>query len=276
MKTKKRVSTRKSVALPEGVSKRLTAYAQAAGAALPEDVNKRLTAYALAAGAAGVGVLALVEPARADIITVTTPIPLNCCNNQYTWNGFTPLVINGKDVLNFSNSFTIFPTGRVPSGVATGQTLRILPSRGVAPGAGVLVGPLAKGALIGPRQPFAGSAFLEGVGGHATSHGGFVRGGTGPWYGKSGYLGFKFLSNSKTYFGWAHLIPPTAGGRGPRGGSISEFAYDTVPGQAIEAGQTSAIPEPGTLSLLALGAAGVAALRRRKRSAASRQGPPDS
>jgi hypothetical protein len=214
-----------------------------------------------------VGVLALVEPARADIITVTTPIPLNCCNYQYTSRGFTLLVINGKNVLNFSNFFTIFPTGRVSNGVSTHQALRVLalPSLGVAPGAGVLAGPLAKGALIGPGQPFGGAAFLEGMRGHATSHGGFVRAGSGPWYGKSGYLGSKFLSNSKTYFGWAHLNP------GGLGGSISEFAYDTVTGQSIEAGQTSAIPEPGTLSLLALGAAGLAVLRKRKLSAASHQ-----
>jgi hypothetical protein len=35
-------------------------------------------------------------------------------------------------------------------------------------------------------------------------------------------------------------------------GVLSEFAYETVPGQAIEAGQTGT-PEPGTLGLLALG-----------------------
>jgi len=69
MKTKKRVSTRKS-------------------AALSESVNKRLTAYALAAGAAGVGVLALAEPARADIITVKTPISFSegfPCRGRSRW-----------------------------------------------------------------------------------------------------------------------------------------------------------------------------------------------
>ena len=69
MKTKKRVSTRKS-------------------AALSESVNKRLTAYALAAGAAGVGVLALAEPARADIITVKTPISFSegfLCISYHQW-----------------------------------------------------------------------------------------------------------------------------------------------------------------------------------------------
>jgi hypothetical protein len=63
-----------------------------------------------------------------------------------------------------------------------------------------------------------------------------------------------------------------AGGTGGFNGLISENAYDTVPGQSIQAGQTSATPEPGTLSLLALGAAGLAVLRKRKLSAVSRQG----
>jgi hypothetical protein len=50
---------------------------------------------------------------------------------------------------------------------------------------------------------------------------------------------------------------------------ITGYTYDTVPGQTIKAGQTSPVPEPTMLSLLALGAAGLFALRKRKRSAVS-------
>jgi len=236
--------------LPEGVNKRLTAYAQAAGAALPESVSKRLTAYALAAGAAGVSSLALAEPARADIIVVTTPISIP-----------GSLTINGKKVLSLIPNFAAGSSRFQSSLLARGACCASY--RG-----SFVVSPLAKGALIGPGRAFTYYAELA-VGivavsfGHKTS---------GPWANKSGYLGFKFVSNSKTDFGWAHLKVNVRQSVLPiMSGSISEFAYDAVPGQTIRAGQTSAIPEPGTLSLLALGAAGLAVLRRRKRSAVSRQ-----
>jgi PEP-CTERM motif len=228
MTTEKRASTRKSETLPEGA-------------------NKRLTAYALAAGAAGVGVLALAEPAQADIITVTTPISIPGA-----------VSINDKTVLDF-RTFIIGAgtTAAVFALVAEGSMLATTSRSRTVPL------PLGKGALIGPGGRFFGGGVLETVAFHVTGG----RTAFGPWANRSAYLGFKFLSNSKTHFAWAHLKVESN-----LKGLISEYAYDTVPGQSIEAGQTSAIPEPGTLSLLALGAAGLAVLRKRKASAASRQG----
>jgi len=118
----------------------------------------------------------------------------------------------------------------------------------------------ARGPPIGSGKPFALSGTV------AEYYDGVQK--YGPWNGKEGYLGFKFPSNGKNDFGWAKMSCSPYGTC-----HITEFAYDTVPGQTIEAGQTSAIPEPGTLSLLALGAAGLAVLRKRKRSAVSRQQP---
>ena len=76
MRTENGVSTRKSVTLPEGV-------------------NKRLTAYALAAGAAGVGVLALAQPAEADIIVKSENIVINSSHPNET------LTIVGSHRLSF-------------------------------------------------------------------------------------------------------------------------------------------------------------------------------
>ncbi len=52
------------------------------------------------------------------------------------------------------------------------------------------------------------------------------------------------------------------------GYTITQAYYEGTVGQQIAVGDTGAIPEPGTLSLLALGALG--ALGRRKRTAAAK------
>lgn len=78
----------------------------------------------------------------------------------------------------------------------------------------------------------------------------------------SGYYGFKFTSNNPsgatTMYGWAQ-ISFTAGGPG----SVVSFAYENT-GAPIAAG---AVPEPSSLSMLALGALGLTQMRRRRAAA---------
>lgn len=92
--------------------------------------------------------------------------------------------------------------------------------------------------------------------------------------GKKGIAGIEFLtgtnSNQKIHYGWIRL--EYFGASYPTSVEAIDWAYDTTPGQEIAAGATgqvqgnSTTPEPGTagLSLLALGAAGVLAWRRRR------------
>jgi hypothetical protein len=226
---------------------------------LPEGVNKRLTAYALAAGAAGVGLLALAEPAQADIIVSNTPISIGQNSTKF-------LTINGNDVLKFSNNGGCSP----PFGLSSCRQ-RVY-ARAAGSGAGALQGSdsrgLVKGAKIGPGGLFQSAVLLASCRNAGSSFKFCFR--TEFGWNKSGYLGFKFLSNGRTQFGWAHVaLPRTGPPTSFFAPSISKWAYDTVPGQTIEAGQTSAIPEPSTLSLLALGAAGLAVLRKRKLAAVS-------
>ncbi len=84
----------------------------------------------------------------------------------------------------------------------------------------------------------------------------------GSWDNKSGYLGFEYFDNAGlAHFGWAKMSVSVTSSRIT--GNLRGYAYDTVAGETIFAGQTTT-PEPGTLGLLALGAAGLALWRKRK------------
>ena len=95
------------------------------------------------------------------------------------------------------------------------------------------------------------------------------------------YLGFKFQINGETHYGWARLTVNFHGGPlkvRTWEAHLTGYAYETVAGQAIAAGETSssseATPEAsrrsspvdrdqvGALGALALGADGMALWRR--------------
>jgi hypothetical protein len=116
---------------------------------------------------------------------------------------------------------------------------------------------------------FAGAGFAKFAASFTSAKGAFSAG-------KPGFAGIEFntgtFSNQKIHYGWIQLVYD--GSPYPTSITAIDWAYNTVVGQAITAGQTSsgpsATPEPGTmaLSLLAMGAAGVLAWRR-SRSAVS-------
>ncbi len=235
---------------------------------LPEGLEKRLAVYALAAAAGGVGVLALAPAAKADIITGTgTPISMSPGNSPAF------LTIGSNQVLSFVDNETT--KGSSVSGYRYGS----LAVNGIG-GAAVMLGPLAKSALIGPSATFQPRSilalnqlfwFTRGTSSHLRTSDAFS---TGMWKNTSGYLGFKFFNTAgtKSYFGWAHLSVtdnPQVGDIG----KISSFAFEGCAGEGILAGQTTGgatcsqptnTPEPSTLSLLAMGAVGLFALRRKK------------
>jgi len=85
-----------------------------------------------------------------------------------------------------------------------------------------------------------------------------------PWSNNTGYVGFRSQQTDGTHYGWIKLTVNNANASSV---TIDSFAYDTVAGQPITAGETgSGIPEPATsAALLALGSAGLVAYRQRRK-----------
>jgi hypothetical protein len=243
---------------------------------LPESLHHQLSMYTLAASAAGVGLLALQSPAEAKI--VYTPVHIRL--------GFYHLDLNHDGITDFA--FTNY--GASHSSIATSRlsVYSAPPSNAVA-GKGRLA-PLWPGEEIGSKRRFwQQTGSIERARWHynRTNHTATTKF-YGPWANggkgfKSHYLGLKFLINGKLHYGWARLNT-TGGWRNL--GVLTGYAYETIPGKAIIAGQTKeaaddptkedfgpgasltnpipATPQPASLGVLALGAQGVPLWRRKE------------
>lgn len=87
-----------------------------------------------------------------------------------------------------------------------------------------------------------------------------VSGGVDSWLeAPNQYLGLRFDIAGATHYGWARLTV-----NADTTATLHDWAYESRAGRGIATGQTT-VPEPGTLALLALGAAGVGAMRTRRK-----------
>lgn len=76
----------------------------------------------------------------------------------------------------------------------------------------------------------------------------------------SGFVGFQFDVGNGTQYGWAEVV---MNGVPDNRATLVGYAYADA-GAAITTGQTTKIPEPGSLGVLALGSMGLLAWRRKR------------
>jgi len=240
-------------------------------AQLAAHLDKGLLGYGAAASAAGVGLLALVQPAEAEIVYTPSNIPI-------TVNGpYVQLDFNHDGVPDFS-FYNVVQSGaarpaRAPLGFYA-HALEVLPTQAsneigaiTSFGGSQCAAELAKGRKVGPGKNFKPNQLpMFAVAGDYTSPGTLHC----PWQGtKGGFLGLKFVVSGNTYYGWAHVSltnPP----------ALTGYAYEDVPNQTILTGATHGAdqhadvshppalpaPQPASLGMLAWGAPGLAVWRR--------------
>jgi hypothetical protein len=233
---------------------------------LSSSCTQSLNAYALAAGAAGVSLLALAPPAEAKVVFTPAHVVIGGLNGVQSYS----LDVDNNGVADFALQMS--------SSCDIDRCFLNLDGAGNKFGYSMVIGANAGYALalpggtpIGPHQKFTAVAVLGGY--YADFRG--VRD-IGDWVNvKHHYLGLRFLINGKTHFGWARLSVAVNGNH--VAGILTGYAYETIAGKPIIAGQTSANenalkPEaevfaapdrsPATLGLLAQGAGGLQAWRR--------------
>lgn len=243
---------------------------------LSPDLDKGLMGYAVAAGAAGVGLLALAQPAEAKIVYTPSNIPI-------TVNGpAVQLDLNHDGIADFSffngEGFDAARGGaRGDARPPEGSSARFLNIYAVQPGNSVgAITSFTKqtcAAELGPeRRVGPGKNFQQGVIPLFDVAGDYTSPGTVncPWQGnKGGFLGLKFVVEGQTFYGWAYItlgsVPALRG-----------YAYEDVPNTTILTGATRGpdersdasrppalpTPQPASLGMLALGAPGLAIWRR--------------
>jgi hypothetical protein len=231
--------------------------------ATDNDINHRLSLYTAAAVAAGVGVLALAQPAKGEVIVTTKKIQID--------DGPVYVDLNNDGVSDFEFSFASYrdplfhadlTAKALTGGEVVGDHIHGLPE----PYASALV----RGAKIGPSAHFAsahGQITIERKAQIHSSTNEYY----GHWYsvGSNRYLGVKFLIKGEAHYGWVRM---TVNAPGTSTGTITSYAYETIANKRVSAGESSDSADdaqvqesaPGaSLGMLALGSGGLALWRVR-------------
>jgi hypothetical protein len=246
---------------------------------LSEALHHQLNMYALAATAAGVGALALAQPAEARIIytpahVVLTSRPPTSYNLDLNHDGVKDFVLHASTASNRSSVIAAL------FGSAAATSNKVWRSRDFDSA-------LPQGVPVGPKRFRTSNGYgVMAVVDSATYA-------DGPWANRgkgvrNRYLGLKFVVKREVHYGWARLNVQIKLGNyndSPITATLIGYAYETIPNKPIIAGQTKGLedagveesntaltvptPEPATLGVLALGSPGLSIWKREESAVAS-------
>ncbi len=232
--------------------------------ALSDSLHRRLNSYALAASAAGVGMLALAQPADAKIVYTKAHEVLGLYG-LYNYS----LDLNKDGIADFNLRWWKSSRGPAESltvGGASKNGVFGANSTASALKAGTRIGPSGKfipyGRMIAMRAWVYSSLFSSCQGCEFVNV-------------ENRYLGLRFLIDGKLHYGWARMS-----GKGQLSGAtglLTGYAYETIPNKSIIAGRTHGADDaepptpasptvpsekPATLGLLAMGAPRISIWKR--------------
>jgi hypothetical protein len=201
---------------------------------LSQTLQRRLNMYALAASAAGVSMLALAQPSEAKIIYTKT-------HQVIGTNGIYTLDLNHDGIVDFlllESGYAYFNGTRASNTMLAKEALGNAIAGSIGKYSRHYAAALKRGARIGP-----GDHFIQGGGRGetmaATFSGEGNTGRIGQWLNVNNrYLGLKFKIAGKTHYGWARLTVQLPGNY-LIGATLTGYAYETVAGKAIRAGETA-------------------------------------
>jgi hypothetical protein len=208
----------------------------------------------LASILAGSAAALAAAPASATIISDTTPFSVGSSTPVGAMTGVT---IGNSFAYNSDKNFDSYRSDYLS----------------ITSGTGGVAGVVSAGTLIGPTSLFSQQAD---VGIHQASfhwYFGTVFDGYSNSGGGSGLYGVSFNSGAGLRYGWLDVAITDNGEGYPFSATVNGYGYENS-GAAIAAGAVAAaapVPEPETLTMMAFGLMGLAAARRRQRSAQARR-----
>jgi len=235
-------------------------------ARLSESIHQRLNMYALVASASGVGLLALTPLAEAKIIYTPAhakvirfvPLPIDLNHDGivdfYLASGANSNV-NFLNVCQYATQ-TFRGTGCAYNGLGT-NAMRTIDSKGAEYAAALRNGAKVQDGRFAKSRANLGYVFFPSKG--PSWRGPWFNGGKGV---TNRYLGLKFQIKGRFHFGWARVTVTVSDGITT---TLTGYAYETIPGKGIVAGQTKGravtTPNPASLGHLAAGASAIPAWR---------------